>query len=153
MKSQSIEPALSVETVNTATSLAASETRGFEMKYILIIAGDESWMTEQTEEEQIGVLRTHQALVAELQALNQYVDGGGLMLRETAVTVRRAEDGSTTVTDGPYAETKESVGGYYVIEAASREEAIGWAERIPSYKASIEVREVYSGPPPRDASD
>ena len=118
------------------------------MKYILIIAGDGSWRTEQTPAEQLNVLHAHQALVAELEALGQYHDGGGLMPEQTAKTVRRAVDGSTTVTDGPFAETKESIGGYYVIEAASLEEAIGWAERIPSYKSSVEVREVYSGPPP-----
>lgn len=118
------------------------------MKYILIIAGDDSWMEEQSPQEQLEALHQHQALVAELQELAKYHDGGGLMPRQTAKTVRRAQDGSSVVTDGPYADTKEAIGGYYVIEADSMEDAIGWAERIPAYKgASIEVREVYSGPP------
>ena len=121
------------------------------MKYILLINGDGSWRTEQTPDEQMAVLQVHQALVAELQALGKYVDGGGLMHEESAKTVHHAVDGTTSVTDGPYAETKENVGGYYTIEADSIDEAVDWAKRIPSPKSGIEVREVYSGPPPTES--
>lgn len=52
-------------------------------------------------------------------------------------------DGKTTVTDGPFAEAKEVVGGYWVIQARSKEEAVEWAKRCPGENCSIEVRRVF----------
>jgi hypothetical protein len=52
-------------------------------------------------------------------------------------------DGKTTVTDGPFAEAKEVVGGYWVIQARSKEEAVEWASRCPGENCSIEVRRVF----------
>jgi hypothetical protein len=61
---------------------------------------------------------------------------------ETATTVR-VRDGETIVTDGPFAETKEMLGGYYLVDLPSREDAIAWAARVPSAPyGSIEVRPV-----------
>ncbi|WCB96633.1 hypothetical protein DSM104299_05398 [Baekduia alba] len=61
---------------------------------------------------------------------------------ETATTVR-VRDGETLITDGPFAETKEMLGGYYLVDLPSREEAIAWAARVPNAPyGSIEVRPV-----------
>lgn len=57
-------------------------------------------------------------------------------------TVRFATDGETTITDGPFSEAKEVVGGYWLIQARSREEALEWASRCPARGCSIEVRRV-----------
>jgi hypothetical protein len=61
---------------------------------------------------------------------------------ETAITVR-VRDGETLITDGPFAETKEMLGGYYLVDLPSREEAIAWAARVPNAPyGSVEVRPV-----------
>jgi hypothetical protein len=57
-------------------------------------------------------------------------------------TVRFSREGETTVTDGPFAEAKEVVGGYWLIQARSREEALEWASRCPARGCAIEVRRV-----------
>jgi hypothetical protein len=68
-----------------------------------------------------------------LDGLHPPSDGG---------TVRFSTDGEATVTDGPFAEAKEVVGGYWVIQARSREEALEWASRCPARDCAIEVRRV-----------
>jgi hypothetical protein len=65
---------------------------------------------------------------AELQSAGAWVFGGGLLPPETA-TVVRVEGGNTTMTDGPFAETKEQLGGFWVIRAADLDEALAWAEK------------------------
>jgi hypothetical protein len=68
------------------------------------------------------------------------VDGAPLQLPETATTVRM-RDGKRVVTDGPFAETKEWLAGFYTFECASLDEALDWAAKIPgAYYGSIEVR-------------
>jgi hypothetical protein len=68
------------------------------------------------------------ALNEELQAKDVWVFGGGLMPPETSTVVRASADG-TTMTDGPFAEAKEQIGGFWVIKAADLDEALAWAER------------------------
>jgi len=76
------------------------------------------------------------------------VSGEGLMPTAAATTVHVA-DGETVTTDGPFAETKEQLGGYYTIEAKDLDEAIGWATKIPtaSMGGRVEVRPVMEYPP------
>nr|WP_296777064.1 YciI family protein [Rhodococcus sp. (in: high G+C Gram-positive bacteria)] len=71
-----------------------------------------------------------------------WVAGASLMPTETATTIRRGSHGPTTVTDGPYAETKEQFGGFYVVEAADLDEAMKLASALPLEIASFEVRPV-----------
>ena len=79
---------------------------------------------------------------AELQAAGAWVFAGGLLPPDSA-TVVRVDNGRTTMTDGPFAETKEQLGGFYLIEARDLNEAIQIASRIPSARTgSIEVRPV-----------
>ena len=112
------------------------------MKYMLMIVGDESWM-EQPVETLKAVLERHQALEAELRTLGKFHGGGGLASSAEARTVRRDGNGGCAVTDGPFAETKEVMGGYYIIEAESVDEAVDWAKRIPSsVPNAVEVRAV-----------
>jgi hypothetical protein len=88
----------------------------------------------------------YQAAFGEYQALSndpRCVDGAQLQPIETATTVR-VHDGRTLTTDGPFADTKEVFGGYYVFDADNLDEAIGLAARIPSARigGAVEVRPV-----------
>ena len=82
------------------------------------------------------------AFTEEVQTAGKMVAGDALESVTTATTVR-VRDGETLTTDGPFAETKETLGGYYILECADLDEALAWAAKIPSAKhGSIEVRPV-----------
>lgn len=92
------------------------------------------------------VIGEHMALADELRRTGVMVDGAGLQPPETARTVLRGGDGRLAVLDGPYTETKEHLGGYYVVEAADMDAAIAIARRIPGAPGSkVEVRPVMAG--------
>jgi hypothetical protein len=105
------------------------------MQYMLLIyvpadgseqAESEAWMRYTQDLQQAGVM----------------VAGDGLQGLDTAQTVR-VREGETLVTDGPFAETKEMLGGYYLIDVADLDAALGWAAKIPSVGfGSVEVRPV-----------
>jgi hypothetical protein len=79
----------------------------------------------------------------ELTAAGVYLAGEGLQPSATARTVRIGEDESRTVTDGPFAETKEQLGGFYLLDCESADEALEWARKVPlSPGGSVEVRAV-----------
>ena len=83
---------------------------------------------------------------AAAQEAGVYEGGAGLLPTETATTVRKRE-GERLVTDGPFAETKEQLGGYYLLNCADLDEALEWAGRIPNVsKGSVEVRPVFETP-------
>jgi len=87
------------------------------------------------------VIAAHGALAAELQHAGILVDGAGLQGPETATTVLRGRGGKATVLDGPFAETKEILGGYYVIDAPDRDAALAIARRMPGAEGTkVEVR-------------
>jgi len=81
---------------------------------------------------------------AELRAAGKYVDGERLRPVSDATTVR-AQNGRTLLSDGPFAETKEQLGGYFVIEAKDLDEAIEWAAKMPHLArgGSAEVRPIW----------
>ncbi len=87
----------------------------------------------------------------DLRASGAFLGGEPLEGVDTAVTVR-VRDGDISSTDGPFAETKEILGGFYMIDVETREEAEGWAARLPSSRyGSTEVRPIMElGPPPSD---
>ena len=108
------------------------------MKYMLLIYDNPANWEDVTEEQMKG-------LYAEYGAVSQNpatLSGSQLKPVETAKTVR-ITNGETLVTDGPFAETKEQLGGYYLIDAESLDEAIEWAGKIPFARAgTIEIRPV-----------
>ena len=107
------------------------------MKYMLLVYMDEQAMTD--EERQHCYVKSAQ-LTQELNANGQYIAAGPLHSVATATSVR-VRDGKRAVTDGPFAETREQLGGYYVIEAKDLDEAIGIAERVPPVRyGTIEIR-------------
>jgi hypothetical protein len=109
------------------------------MKYMLLIYSDENAWTESEREQCYAdsVQLTHQ-----LQAKGQYLDASPLHSIATATSVR-VRDSKRLVTDGPFAETHEQLGGYFLIDAKDLDEAIAIAERIPTVrKGTVEIRPV-----------
>jgi hypothetical protein len=113
------------------------------MKYLLTIYGDESGMESVTEEQVAGVMAAYEAFGQEAAAAGVLLGGEGLQPTSTATTVRQ-RDGERIVTDGPFIETKEALGGYYLLDLKDLDEAIDWAGRIPAvqFGGAIEVRPV-----------
>ena len=112
------------------------------MRFLLTIYGDESRYADVTPEEMQQLVGEYFALDDAARAAGVYVDSNGLYPTEAATTVR-VRDGEQFLTDGPFAETKEQLGGYYLLDCADMDEALEWAARIPGARTgSVEVRAV-----------
>jgi hypothetical protein len=110
------------------------------VQYLLLIYNDEAGWESLSEDERQAVHREYFQLTSDLRAQGRLVGGDELRPVATATSVR-VRKGDTIVTDGPFAETKEALGGYYLIEANTLDEAIEWAARIPAARSgTIEVR-------------
>ena len=108
------------------------------MKYVALIYADPNGWDEVPEGEQQRIMEQYMALGREPVT----VGGDQLQDADTATTVR-VRDGETLTTDGPFTETKEQLGGYYLIDVESIDEALEWAAKIPSARlGSIEVRPI-----------
>ena len=112
------------------------------MKYILLIHNDERAFGAMPEAERQQIFGEYMQLTEDIKKNGQYHGGNPLQPTATATTVR-VRDGKRLVTDGPFAETKEQLGGYYLIDAADLDAALNVAARIPSARGgSIEVRPI-----------
>ena len=112
------------------------------MKYLLTIYSDESGFGDVSPEEAGQVMAAYEAFGREAEKAGVFLSGEGLQPTATATTVR-VRDGETLLTDGPFAETREQLGGFYVLECANLDEAIGWAAKIPNaVDGSVEVRPI-----------
>jgi len=110
------------------------------MKYLLLIYQNEPSWNALTEAERQEIYLEYRKLRGELEASGHYVTGSQLQPIATATSVR-VRDGKELITDGPFAETHEHLGGYFLIEAKNLDEATSIAARIPSARAgTIEVR-------------
>ena len=110
------------------------------MQYLLLIYGDEKAWNSMSEEEIKVTMQAYGEYSKELAASGAMRGGSELAPVSTATTVR-VRNGKAMTTDGPFAETKEQLGGYYLIEVANLDEAIQWAAKIPSAAfGSIEIR-------------
>lgn len=110
------------------------------MKYMLLIYHDEQGWNSLSEAERQEIYFEYGKLTGELEASGHYVTGSELQPITTATSVR-VRDGKELVTDGPFAETHEQLGGYFLIEAKDLDEATSIAARIPSARTgTIEVR-------------
>jgi hypothetical protein len=109
------------------------------MRYLILIYSEEpATPPPQSRLEEIGA--AYGAYTAMLRDRGAFLDGDALGPTSTATTVRN-RDGQTLITDGPFAETKEALGGFYVVEAADLDEAIALAKQCPGASwGSIEVR-------------
>jgi len=119
------------------------------MQYLLLIYGNEAAFATLSPEAFTQMRKDYFTFTDEITASGNYIGGNPLQSVSTASTVR-IRDGKQSVTDGPFAETKEQLAGYYLIEARDLDEAISIGARIPGAKSgSIEVRPVRPiGPPP-----
>ncbi len=110
------------------------------MKYMLLIHDDErSWGT-MSEAERQQIMAEYRRFTDEIRASGHFQAGSQLQPTSTATSVR-IRQGKRLVTDGPFAETQEQLGGYYLVEAKDLDEAISLAARLPSARmGTIEVR-------------
>jgi hypothetical protein len=112
------------------------------MKYLFAIIGDESSYADRSPEEAQESMKAWDVFTTEVIDRGVHLGGEGLQPSETATTVR-LEGGEHVVTDGPFAETKEQLGGYYLLECGDLDEAIAWAKKLPIADGwSVEVRPV-----------
>jgi hypothetical protein len=112
------------------------------MRYMLLIYGNEQAGMQMTEAEQNQVMADYWAYTDEVKAAGVNESSEALMPTTTATTVR-VRDGKVLTTDGPFAETKEQLGGFYLLNCKDLDEAIRWAAKIPgARKGCVEVRPV-----------
>src|SRR5438034_10551696 len=112
------------------------------MKYLLLIYQDEKQWAALTEADRQKIYAEYGQLREELTTRGQFVGGSQLHPIATASSVR-VRDGKELVIDGPFAETHEQLGGYFLIEAKDLDEALGIAGRIPSARqGTVEVRPI-----------
>ena len=113
------------------------------MEFMALIYADEARWDGLPAEEREGIMERYMAFSREARAAGVMVDGDELAPTRDATTVR-ARDGRVAVTDGPYAEVKEALGGYFVLECQTIDEAVSWAARIPGAEhGAVEVRPVH----------
>ena len=117
------------------------------MKYMLLIHFDQETWDKLSLAERQKVYGEHVQLAEQLTSSGQYLTGDPLQPPSTTASVR-IRDGKRLVTDGPFAETREQLGGYMLIDAKDLDEAIGIAARVPGTSmGTVEVRTVREGPP------
>ena len=112
------------------------------MKYMLLIYTSESLWAGQDASAAQAIMSEYRGFTESIQTSGHMVGGDRLDSTSTATTVR-VRDRKTLTTDGPYAETKEQLAGYYIVEAKDIDEAIGIAARIPGARyGAVEVRPI-----------
>jgi hypothetical protein len=105
------------------------------MKYMLLMYADESKLPKTPEE--------HQAIAPAWYAFGEEVKAAGVLLSNNGLSPAtvRVREGQTLITDGPFAETHEQLGGYYLLECKDLDEAMRWAAKVPNAKyGSVEIR-------------
>jgi hypothetical protein len=109
-------------------------------QFLILIYDDETRWANVTEDETARIMAGHETFGRENE--KAVVAGNALQPTTTATTVRPDGAGGFTVTDGPFAETKEALGGYYLVEAADLDEAIALARQVPVISGCLEVRPI-----------
>jgi hypothetical protein len=116
------------------------------MKYLAMIYGDESVWDTFSEEQKEAAYARYGAFYDAASAAGVVLGGNELGPTRDATTVR-VREADTIVTDGPYAEVKEALGGFFLLECSSMDEALDWAARIPGAEhGAVEVRPLYVDP-------
>lgn len=112
------------------------------MEYMILIHSDENFEMPEGTTEAGGTMEEWMAYNQMLIDGGHWVSGASLMPTATATTLQKTLGSATTVTDGPYAETKEQFGGYYLVKAADLDEALRLAALVPYPVCSLEVRPI-----------
>jgi hypothetical protein len=129
--------------VNAA--IASLEIRRQQMKFMVSLITDGTMMEGATPEETREYGAKMMEFMGEIQAAGALLHTDALGPSSSARTLRR-KSGKTVVTDGPFAETKEQIAGYMVLECKDLDEAVGWAERLPVRGGAVEVRQITERP-------
>jgi hypothetical protein len=125
--------------VNAAIGAAADEEEA--MKFMVTRLSDGTSMDEMTPEQRQEMGAKMMQVMGELEEAGVLADSGApLAPPAEAKTLRYGAEGRVVVTDGPFAETKEHVAGYIVLECSSLDEATDWAKKLPMVGGSVEVR-------------
>jgi hypothetical protein len=111
------------------------------MKFLLLLTQiEEAWDTSPPGEAE-RVYQQYMAIERELKAQGKFVDSVRLRSRREAKTLRNLLSGQRELVDGPCFDSREAIGGFYVLDCASMEEAVEWASRMPNYgHGAIEIR-------------
>lgn len=114
------------------------------MQYMLLCCIDESLWNSLPDAERNGVMEDYNAVIQDMVLSGHYRGGAKLQPTETATTLRQ-QDGKMITLDGPFAETKEQLGGFHVVECKDLDEALELARRIPPLRVggTVEVRPVH----------
>jgi hypothetical protein len=120
------------------------------MRYMLLVYSSERDLAEVSAEERERIIAGHWAVMDETREKGIFVGASPLQPTTTATTVRK-ENGRPLILDGPFAETKEQLAGYYILDCANLDEAISWAAKIPTAcrggEGCIEIRPMADIPP------
>lgn len=126
------------------------------MKYMFLVYTKEDQRAQLSEQE-VGALMAGHMAVIETAARAGKLHGVSPLKPTAMATTVRVQDGKTLVVDGPFAETKEQLGGYYIIDCENLDEAIAWASKIPTncggMKGCIEIRPLQEVPQIQQATD
>jgi hypothetical protein len=112
------------------------------MKYLFALIADESRVADRTPEQMQESMRQWDAFTTDAIDAGVHLGGEGLQPSATATTVKIEKSGDHIVTDGPFAETKEQLGGYYLLDCKDLDDALAWAKRIPMPGGTVEIRPV-----------
>ena len=113
------------------------------MKYLALIYSDEHALEGLSDGDREAMYERYRAFGDEVRAAGKLEDGAELAPTSSATTVR-VRDGETVVVDGPFIETREALGGYYVLDCESMDEAVAFAAKIPgAERGAVEVRPAY----------
>ena len=119
------------------------------MQYMLLIYEDETMWQTLSQQEADALLEEYGPYTTDMRERGELVYAAPLEESPTAKTVR-VRNGEHVVTDGPFAETKEQLGGFYIVDVETFDEALAWAARVPTARyGTVEVRPVRSMEPPQ----
>jgi len=120
------------------------------MRYMLLIYADEGAAAEMSPREKEQIQAAHWAVMDEATQRGVFRGAGPLQPTSCTTTVRM-QNGKLLITDGPFAETKEQLGGYYILDCENLDEAIHWAAKLPTARGSsagcVEIRPIREIPP------
>jgi hypothetical protein len=112
------------------------------MKYLLTLYGDENRFADMTPEQRAAGMKMWDEYTRAAIDAGVHLGGEGLQPSASATTVQIQAAGDPIVSDGPFAETKEQLGGYYLLDCSDLDDALAWAKRIPMPGGTVEVRPV-----------
>jgi hypothetical protein len=111
------------------------------MKYLCLIYENEQNWSHYTKNQGDSMMAEYGSFTQDIQKSGHKIGGEALQPTHTATTVR-VRNGKVSTTDGPFAETKEQLGGFYLLECGDLDEALAWARKIPMPGGTVEVRPV-----------